>query len=113
MRTQQEFLLEEFKKAWSSFSLFKRWISRLFHHYNKNTEIHCQKQLHSDNLSVEEFKKRVLFEFKGDIIEGIATKLTLLRQKKFRDLTEAIQIQSKQPKNTIQQGSQKNLEGSM
>lgn len=43
VRTQQEILLEEFKKAWSSFTLFKRWISRLFHHYNKNTEIHCQK----------------------------------------------------------------------
>lgn len=96
VRTQQDILLEEFKKAWNSFSLFKKWISRLFHHYNKNTEIHCQKQLHSDNLSVEEFKKRILFEFKGDIIEGVAMKLTLLRQSKFRHLTEQVQITGKQ-----------------
>lgn len=61
VRNQNDMLLREFNQSWNSYSLFRKWISRLFHHYNKNTDIHCQKKLHSNYLSIEEYKKRIFF----------------------------------------------------
>ena len=43
VRNQEAILIREFNQSWTSYSLFRKWISRLFHHYNKNTDIHCQK----------------------------------------------------------------------
>lgn len=96
VRNQDDILIREFNQSWTSYSLFRKWISRLFHHYNKNTDIHCQKQLHTNNLSIEEFKKRIFFEFRSDLIQSSCVKMTDLRRESFKNLAEYIQIQQSQ-----------------
>jgi len=84
-------LLKELNASWESFSLYKKWISRLFHHYNKNTDIHCQKTLHTNFLSIEEFKNKIFFEFRNEVVNSLCKILTEIRNFYFVNVSEEIQ----------------------
>ena len=84
-------LLKELNSSWESFSLFRKWISRLFHHYNKNTELHYQKSLHTNFLSIEEFKNKVFFEFRYEIVSSLCKLLQDIRGFYFVSISEKMQ----------------------
>lgn len=71
--------LKEIKQSWDSFNLFRRWISRLFHHYNKNTPLYCQQSNHTDSLSREEFKALVFGRYKKELRDSFSNVLTDIR----------------------------------
>jgi len=67
-------LTKELKKAWESFCLFRRWVSRLFHHHNKkivNVARSDGKNEHTDAIGVHEFQGLVYVEFKRKILLAI------------------------------------------
>jgi bisphosphoglycerate-independent phosphoglycerate mutase (AlkP superfamily) len=49
----------------------RRWISRFFHSYNKMTTVHHKKKIHSNTLSIEEFKKIIFIQFRMQIINSL------------------------------------------
>lgn len=57
LRTQPLLLLKELSQSWSSFGLFRKWISRLFHHYNKNAPLTGDTCAHTDLLAETQFRK--------------------------------------------------------
>lgn len=62
------FLLE-YKKAWESFTIFKKWIARLFHHHNKKLSMKSDgKNEHSDQMAVWEFRNQSFNELKSPLI---------------------------------------------
>lgn len=63
----------------------------MFHHYNKNTDIHCQKSLHTNFLSIEEFKNKIFFEFRNEIVNSLCKILTEIRNFYFVNVSEEIQ----------------------
>lgn len=83
--------LRELNSSWESYNLLRRWVSRLFHHYNKNTDIHCQKAMHTNQLSIEEFKNRVFFEFRHDFVNSLCKILNEIRKEYFDKVTEMMQ----------------------
>ena len=84
-------LLKELNSSWESFNLFRKWISRLFHHYNKNTQLHYQKSLHTNFLSIDEFKNKVFFEFRYEIVSSLCRLLQDIRGFYFVSISEKIQ----------------------
>ena len=67
VQSNKELLLDELIKSWETYELLKKWISRFFHSYNKMTEVHHKKKIHSDTLAIEEFKKIVFIQFRFHI----------------------------------------------
>lgn len=91
MRNAGFILLKELDSSWESYNLLRKWVSRLFHHYNKNTDIHCQKALHTNQLSIEEFKDKIFFELRHDLVSSLCKILNDIRKHHFNTVTEKIQ----------------------
>lgn len=75
-------LMKELRKSWESFCLFKRWVSRLFHHHNKkviNVARGDGKNEHTDAIGVAEFQAQVYAEFKKKILLAIQSLWTDVR----------------------------------
>lgn len=47
-------------------------------------------------MSIDEFKKRIFFEFRSDLIQSSCSKMSTLRRESFKNLAEFIQIQQSQ-----------------
>lgn len=81
-------LMKELKKSWESFCLFKRWVSRLFHHHNKkvvNIARGDGKNDHTDAIGVAEFQAQVYTEFKKKILHAIQSLWADIRSHTERD----------------------------
>lgn len=80
--------MKELKKSWESFCLFKRWVSRLFHHHNKkvvNVARGDGKNEHTDAIGVAEFQAQVYSDFKKKILHAIQSLWTDVRVHSERD----------------------------
>ena len=70
------------KKAWESFGIFKRWVSRLFHHHNKKISLIKQGEGRNeltDNIALREFRTNVYLELKRRILASLLTIWTKIR----------------------------------
>lgn len=69
-------LLDELRKAWESFGIFKKWVSRLFHHHNKKVGLYKNtdgRNEHTDYIAVAEFRSIVYMELKKRILAAVLT----------------------------------------
>lgn len=67
-------LLMEMRKCWESYGLFKKWVSRLFHHHNKKVSVIRQadgRNEHTDAISLSEFRNQIYIELKRRIVASI------------------------------------------
>lgn len=71
IQSNLEVLLSELIKSWTTYELLRKWISRFFHSYNKMTTTHHKNKLHSNTLSLEEYKNSVFAQFRIQIIDGL------------------------------------------
>lgn len=61
-------------KAWLSYGVFKKWVSRLFHHHNKKISLVKQvegRNEHTDAIAINEFRNQVYAEFKRRLLTSI------------------------------------------
>ena len=82
-------MLQELKKAWESFGIFKRWVSRLFHHHNKKISLIKQgegRNEHTDSIALREFRTNVYLELKRRILASLLTIWTKIRIDEDREL---------------------------
>ena len=80
--------MKELRKSWDSFCLFKKWISRLFHHHNKKIAFSKTpegKNEHTDYIGVNEYQSNVYVEFKRRILESIQVLWSNTRLNKDRE----------------------------
>ena len=90
-------LLQELKKAWESFGIFKRWVSRLFHHHNKKISLIKQgegRNEHTDNIALREFRTNVYLELKRRILASLLTIWTKIRIDEDREFLIPLLISS-------------------
>jgi Cullin family len=67
-------LLREMVRAWENFGIFKKWVSRLFHHHNKKVALYRNidgKSEHTDHIAVSEFRTQIYLELKRRLIFAI------------------------------------------
>lgn len=67
-------LIREMDKAWLSYGVFKKWVSRLFHHHNKKISLVKQvegRNEHTDAIAINEFRNQVYAEFKRRLLTSI------------------------------------------
>lgn len=86
-------LLQELKKAWESFGIFKRWVSRLFHHHNKKISLIKQgegRNEHTDCIALREFRTNVYLELKRRILSSLLTVWTKIRIDEDRELLKPL-----------------------
>ena len=61
-------------RAWENYGIFKRWVSRLFHHHNKKVALYRNvegKSEHTDHIAVAEFRTQIYLELKRRLIFAI------------------------------------------
>ena len=86
-------VLKELHNAWSSYGLFKKWVSRLFHHHNKKIALYKQsdgKNEHTDYLAVAEFRNSVYTELKKRVLASIISVWSKARAHEDRDANLAL-----------------------
>lgn len=79
--------LQELKKSWDSFGLFKRWVSRLFHHHNKKIDL-IKNQGRSENtdvIALREFRTNIYLDMKRRLNSALITVWTKIRDDEERD----------------------------
>lgn len=89
--------MQEMKKAWDSFGIFKRWVSRLFHHHNKKISLIKQgdgKNEHTDSIALREFRTNVYLELKRRILASLLTIWTKIRIDEDREFLIPLLISS-------------------
>lgn len=67
-------LLREIVRAWDNYGIFKKWVSRLFHHHNKKVALYRNvdgKSEHTDHIAVSEFRTQIYLELKKRLIFAI------------------------------------------
>ena len=76
------------KKAWDSYGVFKKWVSRLFHHHNKKISLCKQvegRNEHTDAIAVGEFRNQIYADLKRKIIASILAVWAKIRIHEERD----------------------------